>query len=193
MLPQHIIVIGGSAGSLEALTPFFDRTPLNNASYIILRHLPSGYKTELKSILKNHSILKIEEAKNDGTIENNKVYYPSSTDYLMINDGTFKFEKRVPEAFNRTIDTFLMSLAKNENKRRTIVIILSGVGTDGVVGTAEIRKAGGLVIVQSPASCQFADLPQKIIEGGNADFILDPADMPVVIHGYITKYANTLN
>lgn len=80
---------------------------------------------------------------------------------------------------------FMESLALNENKRRAIAVILSGEGSDGVKGTAAIKKAGGLVIVQSPESCEYTGLPLAVINNGNADFVLLPQDMPVIIHAYV--------
>jgi chemotaxis response regulator CheB len=68
MLRQHIVAIGGSAGSLEAILEIFDHTPLNNASYVILQYLPKGYKSNLKSILGKHSKLQVAEAMHPQTI-----------------------------------------------------------------------------------------------------------------------------
>lgn len=79
------------------------------------------------------------------------------------------------------------SLAANENRRKVIAILLSGHGPDGVSGAAAIRKAGGLVLVQSPETCEFPQLPRKVIQDGNADFVLLPEDMPVIIQGYINR------
>ncbi|PWT76578.1 MAG: hypothetical protein C5B59_06210 [Bacteroidetes bacterium] len=181
MLKQYVIAIGGSAGSLFALRKFFDHTPLNNASYVILRHLPLDYKSALNNILKQHSKLKVEEAKRGASIQNDCVYYASPGNHLIIEDGSLEFVSRVKESRNRQIDIFLESLARNENKRKSIAIILSGTGTDGVKGAAAIKKAGGTVIVQTPDSCEFPDLPSEVIKSGNADFIVPPEGMPAVI------------
>ena len=187
MLQQYIIAIAGSAGSMDPLISFFDHTPLNNASYVVLRHLPTGYKSILDKILKKHSKLKVIEASKGEAIENDKVYYAPSNDYLTISDGHFKFIKRHSNSSNLSIDMFLESLAKNENRRKAIAIILSGTASDGVKGAAAIKKAGGIVIVQSPDTCEFDYLPKKVIQSGNVDFVLDPRDMPAIIQGYIHR------
>ena len=187
MLKQYIIAIAGSAGSLEPLKSFFDHTPLNNASYIILRHLPIGFQSTLDELLKRHSKLDIAEAKQGESIENDRIYYAPPNDFMEMKDGAFLLSQR-SDGPNPSIDIFLQSLARNENKRKAIAIILSGTGNDGIKGVSEIKKSGGLVIVQSPDSCEYPELPEKMIEKGYADFVLEPQDMPVVIQGYINRF-----
>ncbi|AEW00578.1 CheB methylesterase [Niastella koreensis GR20-10] len=184
MLHQYIIAIGGSAGSLMPLCRFFDYTLLNNASYIILRHMPINYQSKLNEILQSHSELGIQQATQGACIENNMIYYAPPFHHLEIKDSTFQLIKRIDGA-NQEIDMFMGSLALNENKRRSIAVILSGEGRDGVKGTAAIKKAGGLVIVQAPESCEHTGLPLAVIDSGNADFVLLPQDMPVIIHAYV--------
>jgi two-component system CheB/CheR fusion protein len=188
MLKQYIIAIAGSAGILEPLKEFFDHTPLNNASYIILRHLPIGFQSTLDQLLKKHCKLEIAEARKDESIENDRIYYAPPNDFLEITDGSFALRRRTGDESNPSIDIFLKSLAKNENKRKAIAVILSGTGNDGLKGVAEIRKSGGLIIVQSPDSCEYPQLPEKIIEKGYADFVLDPGDMPIVIQGHVNRF-----
>jgi two-component system CheB/CheR fusion protein len=142
----------------------------------------------LDLVLKTHSKLKVVEATPDASIENDKVYYAPPAHYVTITDGTLQFVPREEGPINRSIDMFLESLAQNENKRKAIAVIFSGTGSDGVKGVAALKKAGGLVIVQNPESCEYADLPLKIIQSGNADFVLEPEDMPVVIQGYANRY-----
>lgn len=186
MLKQSIIAIGGSAGSLSPLEVFFEHTPLDNASYIILRHLPIEYQSELNKILKRHSKLQVVEAIEGASIEKDMVYYAPPWYHLIIRDGTLQFVARTVGP-NRAIDTFMKSLAKNENKTKAIAVIFSGEGNDGIEGAAAIKDAGGLVIVQSPESCEYPKLPLAVINSGIADYVLLPRDMPMIIHGYVNR------
>jgi chemotaxis response regulator CheB len=187
MLHQSIVAIGGSAGSLEVLKRFFDNTPLNNASYVILRHVPAGYKSSLNYLLQMHSKLQVQEAKDKALLLPNTVYFAPPHFHMSISKGCFRLIKRIEGELNRTIDIFLKSLAKNGNSNSSIAVILSGTGTDGVKGAEAFKKAGGLVITQEPGSCVFPFLPEQIIKKGFADFVLLPEDMPAVIHGYATN------
>lgn len=186
MLKHYVVAIGGSAGSLIPLCAFFDNTTLDNASYVILRHLPIDYQSKLTGILRSHSSLQVVEATHGAPLENDRIYYAPPYHHLEIDNGTLLLTKRI-DGINDEIDIFMESLALNEDGSRAIAVILSGQGNDGVKGAAAIKNAGGLVIVQSPESCEHASLPLAVIKNGIADFILLPQDMPVIIQGYVTR------
>ena len=171
------------------LKKFSDHTPLNNATYIILRHLPSPYKSLLSHILRRHSRLDVLEAQEGAPLLPNKIYYAPPSYNVSIKDGTFHLLQRTDHQTKESINIFLQSLAKNENIEKAIAIILSGVGRDGLRGVESIKKAGGLVIAQSPVSCQFPFMPQYIVDAGYADYVLSPEDMPPVIQGYAKQTA----
>ena len=59
---DYIIAIGSSAGGLSALKLFFDFTPSDQVSYVLLSHLSVHYKSELKEILERHSPIRMLEA-----------------------------------------------------------------------------------------------------------------------------------
>ena len=60
-------------------------------------------------------------------------------------------------------------------------------GTDGIDGVELIKKAGGLIIVQSPKTCQYRTLPTNVIKTGFVDYVLRPEDMQVIIQSHISK------
>lgn len=180
MLRQYIVTLAGSAGSLEAILEIFDHTPLNNASYVILQHLPKGYTSQLKSILRKHSKLQIVEAQDGSPIENDKIYYAPANDFLSISDSKIRLITR-RNGVNRAIDIFLNALALNENHKNAIAVFLSGLGTDGTTGAQSIKKAGGTIIVQSLDTCQFPDLPGNVLKQTQVDYIATPQDIPSII------------
>lgn len=184
MLTQHIVAIAGSAGCTEVLKRIFNHTPLNNATYIVLRHLPSGYRSQLDVLLKNHTKLEVLEAGQGAPVLKNKVYFAPPYYHIAIKDGTFELVRRNGNGYNRAVDIFLLSLAKNENRKNAVAVFLSGTGSDGIEGARAIKEGGGLVIVQSPESCELPFMPRHIINKGLADFVLLPEDMPPVIQGY---------
>ena len=60
---QYIIAIGASAGGMKQINKFFDYTPLDGVSYIVIQHLSADYKSMMASLLNKHSKLNIKEAK----------------------------------------------------------------------------------------------------------------------------------
>jgi len=57
--PDHIVAIGASAGGLEELSLFFDHTPSDGISYVIVQHLSSDFKSQMAKLLARHSKLEI--------------------------------------------------------------------------------------------------------------------------------------
>ncbi len=86
---------------------------------------------------------------------------------------------------NKSVDIFLKSLAETSNNE-SIVIILSGRGSDGANGVGPIKDKGGLIIVQTPQSCEYPSMPESSIKTGAVDLELLPNEMP----GAILKQIN---
>jgi len=55
--PHHIIAIGASAGGMEEINTFFDHTPLDNVSYVVIQHLSADFKSRMVELLDKHSKL----------------------------------------------------------------------------------------------------------------------------------------
>lgn len=108
----------------------------------------------------------------------------------------FCFLLKDPVAQIEPIDVFRKSLASHHNKAKSIAILLSGKGDDGVKGAAAIVNPGGFVKAQTPESCAYSALPQVVIKIGNADFVLLSKDMPFILneyvnqHGFISNFEN---
>lgn len=181
---HYIVAIGGSAGSLESLTAFFAHTPIDSASYIIIRHMPKDFQSQLKSILSCYSKLPILEVSDGMRVEPNTVYIGTSQKHVVIRDNQFHLIDR-PLGPNRAVDLFLRSLAHEQLNNKAIAIILSGIGFDGVNGACAIKEAGGLVIAQDPTTCQYDMMPRYTIESEVTDQVLAPSAMPAAIQAYV--------
>lgn len=191
---KFVVAIGYSEGGLEPLLTFFDHVPHDQATYIILRHIPIGQRSVLNDVLEQHSKLKIVEAEDGMPIENDLVYIPPSNSYLTIKSDRLYLESRVHESrgYNYSINTFLESLAQAKGER-SIAVILSGNGFDGTVGVTRVHEAGGMVIAQEPASCTFPEMPKSAIDTHCVHHILRPSDMPDVITKHVHPILNNAN
>jgi len=189
--PHHIIAIGASAGGMEEINSFFDHTPLDGVCYIIIQHLSSDFKSRMVELLAKHSKLVVKEAEEDAVVKSNEVYMIPNEKYLEIRDNTLHLtDKQKTNSPHLTINTFFNSLAANSGPN-AIVIILSGLGSDGTEGIKAIKKAGGMVIARTPETSSFASMPSHAIATGLVDFILEPQLMPGAIEDYV-KYGSEL-
>lgn len=179
--PDYICAIGGSAGMLAPLKEFFDHTPHDDVTYIILRHIPIHWQSELHQILQKHSKLKICEAGNGMELQRDRVYVLPPGMYMSIKQNHLLLTMRT-EVINKAIDFFLFSLA-SEYGPNAIAVLLSGGGRDGTEGVARIRAAGGSIILQHPDTTDHNALPANAYEQAGANAILQPAEIP----GYIQQ------
>src|SRR5476651_746946 len=86
-IPNYIIAIGASAGGMEEINAFFDHTPLDGVSYIIIQHLSSDFKSRMVELLAKHSKLVVKEAENGQTVKSNEVYLIPNDKYMIIKDN----------------------------------------------------------------------------------------------------------
>ncbi len=182
----YIIAIGASAGGMEAIHLLFDHTPEDGVAYIIIQHLSRDHKSFMAELLAKHSKLQISEAENDMIVEPNQVYLmPKGMNMTIRNRRLLLTESRAQQP-NTAIDIFLNSLAEDQ-RDKSIAIILSGTGSDGTKGIGAIKKMGGMVIVQDPGSAKFDGMPNSAIESGNVDVILPPEKIPLEIISYLQR------
>ncbi len=183
--PHHIIAIGASAGGMEELNTFFDHTPLDGVSYVIIQHLSSDFKSRMVELLARHSKLVVKEAENGMLVQANEVYLIPNDKYMTISGNKLYLTNKTKiKGPHLTINTFFKSLALDYGKK-AIGIILSGLGSDGTEGIKAIKKACGMVMARTPETSGFASMPSHAVATGLIDFILEPAQMPVAIEDYI--------
>ena len=186
-VPHHIIAVGASAGSLEELTNFFDHTPLDGVSYVIVQHLSSDFKSRMVELLSKHSKLVVQQAEDGMQVVNNQVYLIPNDKFLTIRGlKLYLRDKENERAPYMTINTFFISLAADLGPK-AIGVILSGMGSDGTAGIKAIKKAGGLVIARNPETTEFHSMPSNAIASGMVDFVLEPETMPDVIEDYVKR------
>ncbi|OAQ42310.1 chemotaxis protein CheR [Pedobacter psychrophilus] len=182
---QYVIAIGASAGGLEAISAFFDYTPLDSVSYIVIQHLSQDFNSQMAHILAPHSKLKVIEAIENVDIKANTVYLIPSSKFMVVENGKLILsDKKDQPRPHMTIDYFFSSLAK-ERGDKAIGIILSGTGSDGSKGIQDIKNAGGMVLVQDPETASFNGMPMAAIATECVDRILSPQAMPEVIEQYV--------
>lgn len=188
--PEYIIAIGASAGGLEEINTFFDHTPLDGVSYVVVQHLSATFKSRMVELLAKHSKLIVEEAVDGKRIECNQVYLIPHDKYMTIKGNRlYLSHKGKAIAAHLTINTFFNSLASNCG-RKAIAIVLSGLGNDGSEGIVNIKNAGGMVMVRNPYTSSFPSMPSKAIATGMVDFVMEPAAMPGGIEDYINREGN---
>ncbi len=183
-----VVGIGASAGGLEALTILFDHLPSDTGmAFVIVQHTDPTYKSLLSELIGRHTKMPVAEITNASTIQPNSVYIIPSNKDVRLHNSIFRLTTpKLARAKRRPVDIFFHSLAEDQQEF-AIGIVLSGNGTEGTLGLIEIKAAGGMAIVQDPATAQFGGMPENAILSGSPDYILAPDKIPSKLNNYNKK------
>ena len=184
---RYLVGVGASAGGLEALERFFESLPKETgAAFIVIQHLSPDYESHMKDLLQRRTTLTVQQARHEQEIEEDNVYLIPPAKTMIVSQGRLLLTEKDKSSLTFPIDTFFRSLA-SEAQKSSVGVILSGTGTDGTLGIAEIKEAGGLVLAQDLESARFDGMPTSAAESGMVDLILPPEEMTAVILKFIEK------
>lgn len=171
--------MGASAGGLAALMRFFENMPAqNDMSFVVVLHLSPKHESSIAKLLQNVTKMPVLQVTEPVRIEKSTVYVIPPSKNLLMEDGKLIVEPLTrPQGRHIAIDLFLRTLA-DVHRERSVGIILSGTGSDGAVGIARIREAGGVTIAQSPDDAEYDAMPRSAIDAGVIDVVLPVVDMP---------------
>jgi len=187
------VVIGASAGGLEALKEFLKvLEPQTPAIYIIAQHLDPKHPTILKDLLERVSNMPVELVNKDMTPIPNTIYIVSPGHNAQIKNGKIVLSPAATIGPKPSINLLLDSLAA-EVSERAIAVILSGTGSDGSQGVASIKASSGLIIVQDEQTAKYASMPNSAIETGFVDLVLPPSKIAQELGQYIQSSGKLLS
>jgi two-component system CheB/CheR fusion protein len=177
-----IIGLGASAGGLEAFEQFFRNVPADSGmAFVLVSHLAPDHVSILTEILQRATTMKVIEVQDQMTVAPNSVYVIPPNRDMAIFHGTLQLTvPDQPRGLRMPIDAFLRSLADDQGEN-AIGIILSGTGTDGTLGLRAIQGAGGISLVQEPATAKYDGMPVSAIQAGYATHVLPVEKMPEVL------------
>jgi two-component system chemotaxis response regulator CheB len=159
------LVIGGSAGAIEALKEILPGLPSSRSFPVIVTlHLLSRSPSLLPTIFKGLCPWPVKEAESTEVIENGVVYFAPSDYHLSIEaDRSFSLSTEAPILFSRpSIDLFFKSAA-SVYKSELAALVLSGANEDGAEGVRAILSRGGRCFAQDPASAEFTEMPMAAL------------------------------
>ena len=140
-------------------------------AFVIIQHLDPTQKGMMPELLQRMTHLKVMQAQDRIPVRPDNIYViPPNKDMSVLHGVLHLFEPTAIRGLRLPIDFFFRSLAEDQ-KERSVGIILSGMGTDGTLGIKAIKEQEGMVMVQDPASAKFDSMPRSAIATGFADYI----------------------
>ena len=178
---RDIIVIGASAGGIDALTRLVARLPdeLEAAVFVVV-HIPAE-ESMLPAILGRETALIVKAAEDGEPILCNRIYVAPPDCHLLIEPGRIRLSGGPKESGHRPAIDPLFRSAARAYRERVLGVILSGTLDDGSVGLRMIRRHGGSAIVQDPREALFRQMPENAIATANPQHVGPVTDLADLI------------
>jgi len=181
-----IVGIGASAGGLETLGAFFSHMPAEtDIAFVIIQHLSPKHKSMMVELLAKHTPMPVREIEDGVRLSPGCVYLnPPNKNVAVFNRKLHLMEPVLSGTVNMPIDFFFRSLSEDQ-KEKSIGIIVSGTASDGTLGVKAIKGEGGMAMAQDPATAKYDGMPKSAIDTGLIDFIVPVEKMPQTLINYI--------
>jgi two-component system chemotaxis response regulator CheB len=174
------VVIASSTGGPRALAELMPKLPGRlGAGTLIVQHMPAGFTASLAHRLDRASELTIREAAGADTLDPTVALIAPGGSHLRVSDGRLTRLSDEPAigALRPRADLTITDVAEAYGDR-TLLVVLTGMGRDGLDGARAVKRRGGRVLVEAESSCTVYGMPRAVAEAGLADAILDLRDLP---------------
>lgn len=185
MIPNcnKIVVIGGSAGGIEAVANVISGlAPDIPAAFFVVLHLHASVPSQLAHVLGRRTALRVRPADDGLPIECGVVYTAPPDHHLLIENGVMRLGRGPRENNARPSVDPLFRTAAATYGSQVIGVVLSGNLDDGSAGLLEIERKGGTTVVQDPDEALCPGMPASALqEVPNVDYVLPVAEIANVI------------
>jgi two-component system, chemotaxis family, protein-glutamate methylesterase/glutaminase len=177
------VVIGGSAGGVDALISLLPAIPAGYALPVFcILHLPGDRESRLAELFDERLPVPVREAVDKDEIAPGTVYFAGPGYHLSVEqDRTFSLSCEPPVYFARPAIDVLMESAADAYGPGLAGILLTGANHDGADGMARIRACGGFTVVQDPDDAQVPVMPLEAIRRCDPHLVLPLAGIRALL------------
>jgi two-component system chemotaxis response regulator CheB len=182
-----LVLIACSTGGPRALADLVPKLPSPlGAGTLIVQHMPPGFTGSLATRLNNASPLQVEEATDGAAIRPGTALLAPGGSHLRLNgDARAHLSDDAAIGGLRPRADLTIKDAAERWRDRLLLVVLTGMGRDGLEGARHVKKNGGRILVEAESSCTVYGMPRAIAEAGLADAILDLSDLPAAIRSEV--------
>ncbi|MDF3068548.1 MAG: CheB methylesterase [Polyangiaceae bacterium] len=183
MTKPRVIVIGASAGGLDALSRLAAQLPPDlGAAVFIVQHMSADADGgALRRAVTQSGNLVCDEARDGAPFHPGRAYLARSDHHLLLVKGKMLVTKGARENRSRPgIDPLFRSAAVAYGNR-VIGVVLTGYLDDGTAGMMAIKRCGGICVVQDPADAAYPDMPQNVLNHVKVDHVVPLAAMGALL------------
>lgn len=179
MQPKFIVVVGASAGGMNALSELVGQfnDEISISVFIVMHLSGTSISDFLIHRLQPHTSFPCQIATEGVAIEKGHIYIAAANQHLLVKKNKIILGRGPEEnRWRPSIDVLFRSAAVAYTTR-TIGVILTGLLDDGTNGMLAIKKSGGICIVQDPNEAEYSDMPLSVLNNMEVDYCLPLAKM----------------
>ena len=169
----ELIVMGCSLGGMQALQKIF--SSLTNDFCVpiaVVQHRHKNSNEGLPSYFRRQSKLCVIDVDDKQPIKPGCIYLAPADYHLLVERGEFSLSVDAAVAYSRPSIDVLFESAADAYRENLVGVVLTGANADGARGAAKIKRRGGIVVVQDPATAEAPAMPQATIDEVRVDRIL---------------------
>src|SRR5579884_4171369 len=158
----QLVVIGASAGGVEALSRLVSTLPVGfPAPIVIAQHLDPRRASRLEEILAQRSALPVRTVTAHSRLEPGTIFVVPANRDVEITDHDVRVRAGESGRSQPSVDLLLSSAAEIFGEG-LIAVVLTGMGSDGAAGARMVKERGGTVIIQNPDTASFPGMPLSL-------------------------------
>ncbi|MCB9567801.1 MAG: hypothetical protein H6710_11425 [Myxococcales bacterium] len=182
--PPLVVGVGASAGGLAAFKVLLASLPADTAlTLLLVQHRDVRCGSALAELLQEATSLPIVDVDAECVLDPATIYVLRPDLNLSLRSGHIELVEGDDDDLRLPVDRLFRALA-DAYGGRAVGVVLTGHGADGSAGLREIKAAGGLAIAQDPASAEHPEMPQRAIDTGLVDLVLELSAIPAALERF---------
>jgi len=183
LLACEALVIGASAGAVEALNQLLPEVPeAARIPVVVVVHLPPNRPSLLPEVFAPRCLARVREPEDKEPVAAGSIWFAPSNYHLLIEaDRSFAFSTDLPVNFSRPSIDVLFESAADVFREKLCCVVLTGANDDGARGASFVRREGGFVIVQDPQTAEAKPMPTAAISRATPQIVAPLSEIAALI------------
>lgn len=186
MEPRDVVVVGGSAGSLEPLYQLAATLPADLPGFVAVTiHIGEQARSRLPQLLERQGPLPAAHARTGERLRPGRIYVAPPGYHLLMPAGVAELSNGPRMNHTRPAVDAMFASAARWFGDRVVAVVLSGRLDDGAVGAALVAQAGGLVVAQDPEEAAHPSMPRATLAAAPAAIPVQAKHLAEVVAGML--------